>query len=401
MASGIAVANLQRSMNHAARSALSSALLACAALTLGACGAAPESDSEDTDTLVDALSEEGHLQVVQYNPFYGGQYPKYAYAEEGWQSLPKSYETMEAFAASLQTKYPNAAVIGMQEIVSESNAQQIQQRLVAATGKPWLHVHFGNATHPDALAHSTEEAIFWREDLVSFIQDFGTREVQRYKKGDGSLVSVRFGGALFQKKNTDRWFGFFTGKLTPRNQTGADGQPLDDGDKVEEVERLSAWMTKKLANHPYATRIVTMDMNAEFGSAPWKRMSSSMSDAKDSTTTWKSPHTGEWRRYDYVFWDVDAGGKRKGGFFDDPHVMGKTGSDHKAVIADVYVRASFEAQTGHVCDVRCCDSSLFRVHANDADQCHDQWTVCRGHGYTRKIRFNGDLIFSKKAEACQ
>ena len=374
------------------------ALIACTLLT-GCLAAGEESESapEETATLSDALAADGRITVVQYNPFYGGQYPKFAFQQEGWQSLPKTYETMESFASSLGAKYPSASVIGMQEIVSAANAEQIAIRLTQATGKPWMHKHYGNTS---ALAHSTEQGIFWRSDVVTMMEDFGSHEVQRYKKKDGSLVSVRFGGALFVKNGTDRFFAFFTGKLTPRNYVGVDGQVLDDGDKVEEVKRLKTWMTKELVDHPFATRIVTVDLNAKYGSAPYDRFSASMGDSKDPTPTWQSPGSGEWRRYDYVWWDIDAGTKRSGGFFEDPHVMGKTGSDHKAVIADVYVRSAFEAQPGHACDVRCCDEQLYRVHAGTADQCRDLWTVCRGHGYTRRIRFNGDLLFSKPADAC-
>lgn len=320
--------------------ALAAALLA---VPLLACTAAPDDTGpiDETEDLAEGLAEAGHLQVVQYNPFYGGAYPRYAYQEEGWQSLPKTYETAETFAAMLTAKYPAASVIGMQEILSEENAEQIRLRLAQASGKPWMVQFYGKsiADGADALP-STKEAIFWRDDVVTMLESFGTRQVQRYKNKSGTVISVRFGGALLQKKGTSRRFGFFTGKLTPRSQKGLDGKVLGDDDKVEELGILDGWIEQKMSAHPKASRIVAIDMNAGYGTDPWHRMAQSFADSHDPTKTWKSPHTGNWYRYDYIWWDYDGAAKtKKNGFFEDPHVMGKTGSDHKAVIADVYVRA--------------------------------------------------------------
>src|SRR6185295_13110860 len=103
-----------------------------------------------------------------------------------------------------------------------------------ATGKPWSVMHFGKSSAPDALP-ATESAIFWRSDLVAAAEDFGTREVQRYKTKKGTLVSVRFGGALLYKLDNGRPFGFFTGKLTPRYQHDENGHELTDHDKVGEI----------------------------------------------------------------------------------------------------------------------------------------------------------------------
>jgi hypothetical protein len=282
----------------------------------------------------------------------------------------------------------------------------------------WKYLRYGAATYEGAPTKATQEAIFWRDDLVQLLDDLGTRRVQKYlQKGAAddmadagkSLagldpVDVRFGGAVVLKRNTSRVFGFFTGKLTPRHQHAASStakhlDTLDDGDKAVEVARLARWIDSSMADHPYATRIVAIDMNAGFHSSPWKRMSHTFFDFADPVTTWQEPKSqgADWYRYDYLWWDFDAGSRRKDGFYDDPKTMGKTGSDHKAVIADVYVRDLWETLPGHACDVRCCNGELFRVNAGTAAQCHDLWTVCRGHGYSKAIRFNGDLLFSKKA----
>jgi hypothetical protein len=47
--------------------------------------------------------------------------------------------------------------------------------------------------------------------------------------------------------------------------------------------------------------------------------------------------THAWGRLDFLFWDYDSGKKRGDGFFGKPRVSPDFGSDHRAVVANVYV----------------------------------------------------------------
>jgi len=141
-----------------------------------------------------------------------------------------------------------------------------------------------------------------------------------------------FGGALLQKKGGPR-FGFFTGKLTPRTWDGHDDQEKDD-----EARSLMGWIKDVMAPYPASSRIIAVDQNDFYEGLAFDAFQKSFSTPKDPTPTWKSPNTGKWHRYDYIWWDYDSGAKRSGGFIGPMDEMGGSGSDHRAVIARVLLR---------------------------------------------------------------
>ncbi len=340
----LAPARAERALQYGPAMKIGTAL-GVASLLLGLLAGAPgciaatdsSDDGDDASESAEALSEEGRVEIVQFNPFYGGAYPQWAYTKDDWQKLPKTYATMEAFAKKLADDHPHAAVIGMQEILSEENVEQIRLRLVQATGKPWKAKHYGKSLYNgDAALPATQEGIFWRDDLIDFVTDFGTHEVVQFEK-NGKIVSVRFGGALLAKKGTTRRFGFFTGKLSPRSYQSPGGKDLD-AVKDEQVKKLESWIHDKMKDHPGATRVVAIDQNDGYGKLAFDEFAKRFGQGGDDTPTWQSPHTGNWYRYDYVWWDRDGDAEKKGnGFFSKPKLMTKTGSDHRAVVADVYI----------------------------------------------------------------
>lgn len=286
-------------------------------------GCALDTEEEEEETEETALTESelkggGSIEVVQFNPYYGGAWPKWEYSKDKPRSGTPNWETAETFSRLLKQQHPNAAVIGMQEMDSQRNADEMRNRL----GASWRVKWYGGDKQ-------TGSAIYWRDDVVSFEKDFGKHAVNHYDRG-GGRVAVMFGGALLQKKGGPK-FGFFTGKLTPRTFT-------DDNEKDDEARSLTAWIKSEMAPFPNSSRIITVDQNDFYGGLAFDAFRKTFSTPKDDTPTWKSPNTGNWHRYDYIWWDYDNGAKRSGGFIGKSDVMGGSGSDHRAIISRVLLK---------------------------------------------------------------
>ncbi|HUS67855.1 MAG TPA: hypothetical protein VMZ28_25140 [Kofleriaceae bacterium] len=284
--------------------------------------------ADDDDADLQALTDVGGTTVIQVNPYYGGQYDTLD------RSQPITHGTARRFARMVRERYHRASVIGMQEITSADNAETIRQILVQETGRPWGVRHFSRGTYPGALP-SSQEAIFWRSDVHHVASDFGTRQVELIDTDAGaSTQSLRFGGLLLRRTGTFRDLAVFVGKLAPPGHR-RDGRLLDNGDRAAEVDRLRHWMTDELEHHRHATRVVLLDANASVGTAPWRHLDRALHDGDATAPTHFAFGA---RRIDHVFWDMDAGPRRTDGFLDGPFVSPAFGSDHRAVVARIYVR---------------------------------------------------------------
>lgn len=307
------------------------ACLLFAATALAATGCAAdtgdeEDDGEETALTAAEVSAASEVTVVQFNPYYGGQYPMNGYTQDR-SKLPKSYATAEQFSKLLRQHHPNASVIGMQEMDSAQVAEEMRKRLGADGPRAWRVKWYGGEKQ-------TGSAIYWRDDVIAFERDLGKHVVNHFSKEHGG-VATTFGGALLKKKGTKREFGFFTGKLTPRTYDGHRDQEKDD-----EARSLTAWIGRAMASEPRAARIVAIDMNDFYEGLAWKVFDKTFTDGKDARPTWKSPNTGNWHRYDYLWYDYDGGKKRSGGIASGPIELGGTGSDHRAVVTRFRIRQS-------------------------------------------------------------
>ncbi len=167
------------------------------------------------------------------------------------------------------------------------------------------------------------------------MKDFGTRQVEAMDTAAGpESHSLRFGGLLLRRTGTERDLAMFVGKLAPLGHT-AGGEPLTNQDRADEVDRLMRWIEKKLEGHPRATRVIAVDPNADYGTEPWDHLRRHYWDGDDDRPTHFAFGA---RRIDYLFWDMDAGPRRTDGFLLGPRVSPSFGSDHRAVIARIYVR---------------------------------------------------------------
>jgi hypothetical protein len=283
-----------------------------------------EGDVEDLSTYAAVNA----ATVAQVNPYYGG---RFSDLDIGG---PETYRTARRFAAFARDHWPRLSVIGMQEIDDVANAQKLAQILTDITGHPWEVQHFGAGSNG---LRATQEAIFWRSDLWTPIEVLGTRQVEALDTAAGpSTLSVRFGGILLQRNGTNHELAMFTGKLAWLGRRH-DGVPIDNGDRAEEVDRLRRWIDNKLVAHPNATRVVAMDVNADYDTAPWRHMRRQFGDGGDDRAThW----TFGAKRLDGLFWDYDAGPKRSDsfGFVGGPYRSRNFGSDHRAVAARIRLR---------------------------------------------------------------
>ena len=287
-----------------------------------------EGDAEPVALAAESGSGPDAATVAQVNPYYGGRFSTLDIKGE------ETYLTARRFANFVKNNWPRLSVIGMQEIDDPANATRLAQILTNITGHPWAVQHYGRG--PDNMP-STQEAIFWRSDLWTVVENLGTRQVEALDTANGpSTLSVRFGGILLQRNGTNHRLAMFTGKLAWLGKKH-NGVPIDNGDRAEEVDRLMTWIDNKLAAHPAATRVVAMDVNADYDTAPWRHMRRQFGDGGDSRPThW----TFGANRFDGLFWDYDAGAKRSDsfGFVGGPYRSVNFGSDHRAVAARIRLR---------------------------------------------------------------
>lgn len=299
---------------------------------VAACAAPEEVEPDDEGDPELGVEEQAATSVnaatvAQVNPYYGGRFSDLDITG------PETYATARRFAGFVRDMWPRLSVIGMQEIADAANAQKLAQILTDITGHPWAGQHFPGP----ASLRSTEEAIFWRSDLWTPIEVLGTRQVEALDTAAGQrTLSVRFAGMLLKRNGTNHELAMFTGKLAWLGKKSG-GEPIDNGDRAEEVDRLRTWIDVKLAAHPDATRVVAMDVNASYDTAPWRHMRLQFGDGGDDRPThW----TFGAKRLDGLFWDFDGGPKRSDGFgfVGGPYRSRNFGSDHRAVAARIRLR---------------------------------------------------------------
>jgi hypothetical protein len=303
-------------------------ILACACVTADDEELEPADDG-DVEVIDEArAAARDEVTVAQINPYYGGRFSNLDIKG------PETYRTARRMAAFIRDRWPRLSVIGMEEIENAENAQRLAKILTAFTGHPWAVQHFGRGANG---LRSTEEAIFWRSDVWTPLEVLGTRQVAAHDTARGpATLSVRFGGILLQRNGTSHKLAMFAGKLSWLGRKHH-GNPIDNADRARQVDTLRTWIDNKLAAHPTATRVVAMDVNADYESAPWQRMRRQYRDGGDDRPThWKFGA----KRLDGLFWDYDAGPKRSGdfGFVGGPYRSANFGSDHRAVAARIKLR---------------------------------------------------------------
>jgi hypothetical protein len=307
-------------------------LLACAlACAVAACALDDEQvepDDEGDAEPIERAAARDEATVAQINPYYGGRFSSLD------RSGPVTYKTARRLARFIRDRWPRLSVIGMEEIANAANAQRLAEILTDVTGRPWAVQFFGRGAND---LPSTKEAIFWRTDLWTPIEVLGTRQVASHDSARGpATLSVRFGGILLQRNGTPHKLAMFAGKLSWLGRTHR-GNPIDNADRARQVDTLRTWIDNKLAAHPTATRVVAMDVNADYHTAPWKHMRRQFGDGGDDRPThWQFGA----KRLDGLFWDHDAGPRRSDrfGFVGGPYRSANFGSDHRAVAARIKLR---------------------------------------------------------------
>jgi hypothetical protein len=297
-------------------------------------GATEPDDEGDAEPLVlaaeSAASAGDYATVAQVNPYYGGRFSDLDIKG------PVTYQTGRRMARYFADNWPRLSVIGMEEIADATNANTLAQILTETTGHPWAVQHFARGSGADALP-STEEAIFWRSDVWAPIENLGTRQVEAVDTDRGPMtLSVRFGGMLLKRIGTNHELAVFAGKLVWLGKK-RNGRALDNEDRAREAQTLMTWVENKLAAHPQATRVLAVDVNASYGTAPWQQFRRQFGDGGDDRPTiWTY---GE-KRFDGLFWDYDGGAKRGDdfGFVAGPYRSANYCSDHRAISARIRLR---------------------------------------------------------------
>ena len=316
-------------------------LLSLCCLLVAACavgdeefGEDPADDEGDAEPLTinaeTSANAGDYATVAQINPYYGGRFSTLDLQGD------ETYLTARRLGNFIAENWPRLSVIGMEEIENAANAAKLAEILTKATGHPWTAQHFGRASGADALP-STEEAILWRTDVWTPVENLGTRQVAAVDTARGpKTLSVRFGGMLLRRNGTNHELAMFAGKITwPGKKTN--GRVLDNEDRADQADVLMTWVDNKLAAHPNATRVIAVDVNADIGTAPWKHFQRHYGDGNDTRPThW----TFGARRIDGLFWDYDAGPKRSDafGFVGGPYRSAAYGSDHRAIAARIRLR---------------------------------------------------------------
>ncbi len=277
------------------------------------------------------------VTVCQANIYNGGR----------WTEQDQSrvtYDTARRFAEWVATvnppgsPWPPIAVIGVQELMSETDRTTLQGFLQQTTGATWQ-----SARTAQGVNGTSGIGMFWRPDLVeTFTQwQLGERVLEQLDNG----YVIKFTGRLFRNRGTDEAFGLFTGKLV------WDGAILNGQTVTEEIRRSQAAALKEwilngapgapgMSQYPGTARIIATDLNSGVGTATWQEMNADYSDP--STQRTHNSFLGALldiagRRLDYIWWDRDAGVKQPGGFLDGPRRSPHFGSDHRAVYATVEV----------------------------------------------------------------
>jgi hypothetical protein len=296
---------------------------------LAACGA-DGADGEIVDSEEEELATSDSVRVIQLNPYYAGAFDPGRRIEDG-RRPPKTFGTAKRFAAMVAEKDPDATVIGMEEAESRADAEVLRASLEATTRRRWSMLFHGSPA-----GGGNERAIYYRPDTIELVRDFGSIVIDRVDGGSVKRAyAAGFSGALFRKRNTDRRFGLFVGKLV-WGGAKIDGREVGDGDRLREWrDTVKPWIARTMQPWPKASRIITTDMNDDYGSDVHDAINLDYEDAAVKTAT-----SSGGKRLDYVFWDRDSGPKAKLGFIVPPRTSEDFGSDHRYVSARVRIRSA-------------------------------------------------------------
>jgi hypothetical protein len=280
------------------------------------------------------------LTVCQCNIFDGGK----------WTNQDQStvtYDTAKRFSqwvASINpapSANPPISVVGMEELMSETDRTTIEGYLNQYTGASWQSVRIAQGVNG-----TSGVGFFWRPDLVETRSEWDLGSVTLEQIDNGYVV--KFAGRLFRKMGADAALGIAAGKLL-WDDAVLNGQIVTEETRRLEAVHLKNWIANGepgslgMSAYPGTTRVITTDLNTDTGTSTWNEMNVDYADpstqhtASSFSPTWLMDIYG--RRIDYVWWDYDAGVKRTGGFADGPHRSSHFGSDHRAVYATVNLHA--------------------------------------------------------------
>jgi len=276
------------------------------------------------------------ITVCQCNIFDGGK----------WTDQDQSkvtYDTAKRFAqfvASVNptgSAYPPIAVIGMEELMSETDRTTIESYLEQYTGAAWESARIAQGVN-----NTSGIGFFWRPDLVEYRPEWDLGSVALEQIDNGYVI--KFAGRLFRKVGTDAAFGLITGKLVWADAI-LHGAAVTEEIRRQEAAHLKNWILNGegtslgMSSFPGTTRVITTDLNTGVNTATWNEMNLDYTDPSTEHTensfnpTWLMDLIGT--RLDYVWWDYDAGTKKTGGFVDGPHRSPHVGSDHRSVYATI------------------------------------------------------------------
>lgn len=288
-----------------------------------------------------APSGAGVITVCQCNIYVGGRYTEQ-------DSSTVTYDTAKRFAqwvASINpagSPNPPISVIGMQELIAESDRTKIEQLLEQYTGVAW-----SSSRTAQGVNNASGIGFFWRPDLVEHRLTewyLGEKVLEQIDNG----YVLKYAGRLFRKIGTDEAFGLFTGKLL---WGGAiiNGHEVTEEERRQEAVRLKDWIrngqtgSPGMSGFPGTTRVITNDLNTDTGTSTWDEMNLEFTDPSSQHTHNSFSGTTIMdlfgKRLDYLWWDYDSGVKQAGGFAANPTRSSHFGSDHRAVYATINLHA--------------------------------------------------------------
>jgi hypothetical protein len=265
------------------------------------------------------------LTLVSCNLYCGG-----AYTERGKKT---TWRTNENFAKLLAKDCPQAAVIGVQEAISQESVTRLQTNLQKHTNAKWEYA-FETQGIDD---RGSGLAVFWRPDRAVLDRRLGKTEIDRLDNG----YLVRFMGVLLKEKASGRPFGVFTGKIA-WDGARKGGHDLGEKDRVEEAKRLKGWVQRVMAGVPRAPRFLPMDMNSPAGSETYQEFARDYQSDGSKLATHNSLFRIFGRsimrnKLDHIWYDADSGPRRTGGFLGAVVRSEHFGSDHRALWAKVRI----------------------------------------------------------------
>lgn len=276
------------------------------------------------------------VTVCQCNIYEGGRWTER-------DDSVRTYDTARRFAQWVATvnpppsAHPPISVIGMQEVLTETDRATMHQLLEQHTGQVWSSHRVAQGVNGGSGI-----AIFWRPDMLEHAPgwDLGSKAVGQIDNG----YVIKFMGKLFRLTGTEEAFGLFTGKLVWGDAI-YNGQVVTEEYRRQQAVILKDWIRNGDENgpgmsaFPGTTRVITTDLNTDTGTATWNEMNLEFADPSSQHT--HNSFSGQFlmdlvgKRLDYVWWDYDAFTKRSGGYSRNPERSAHVGSDHRAVYATV------------------------------------------------------------------